>query len=244
MKNLILFLSGVIPLIVLTGCGTTAKFVYPPRMKDIIQVAQAPVYNSKVAVQPFDDYRSDENTSGTFWMYLVPLWPFGWVTYERPDAARMFVSIASFDFTPSEDLPKAAAVSLRRSNLFEDAFFTYGGEKSDADLLFSGKIISTKYYGRIFGYGIPLEGPLLWILGAPAGTSSNRLALKFTLSRIKDKKVIWEYAFDREDYIVQWIYARMGHDVRDYAKLMSQAMNEAIRDLSARLAASPNLLIP
>lgn len=242
MKRFLLFFCVFCGLIILPGCGTTARFVYPSKMIDLVQISEKPVYDLKIAVQPFDDYRSDRNSSGTFWMYLVPLWPFGWVDYERPDDAAAFVSIASFDFTPSEDLAKAAAVSLRRSNLFEDAFFTYGGEKSSADLLLEGKIISTRYYGSIFGYGIPFEGPILWVFGAPAGTSLNRLALEFSLSRIKDRKKIWQYAFDREDWMVQWIYARFGYDVKLYAKLMQQAMNEAIIDLDKKLEDNPELL--
>ena len=66
--------------------------------------------------------------------------PFGWVDYNRPDAARTFLTVNEFAFTPSEDLPKAAALSLRRSNLFSDAYFTFGGEKDKADFVLCGAI--------------------------------------------------------------------------------------------------------
>jgi len=70
--------------------------------------------------------------------------PFGWGEYERPDADRMFNWIAEFDFDASEDLAKAAAYSLRKSRLFEDAFFTFGGDKENADYLLEGEMISMK----------------------------------------------------------------------------------------------------
>lgn len=227
--------------ILLTGCGTTAKFVYPNKMNSMVEVASAPVYKQKVAVVLFDDGRDAENQMATTFIYLIPLCPFGWVNYQRPDAARGFMSIEEFQFTPSEDLAKAAALSLRHSNLFADAFFTFGGEKNNADLVFEGKIISTDYTGRVFSYGLSVVGPLLWVVGAPAGTSLNRLTLAFTLKN-KANKIIWEYSFDRDDYIVQWLYYRMGRDVTMYSILMQQAMNDAIADLTAKLRANPQIL--
>ena len=119
----------------LVGCGTTAKFVYPAKMSSLVQLDSHPILDKKLAVLPFDDYRSDEN-SNMFLMYLIPLMPFGWGNYERPDAASMFLSIETYDITPSEDLAKATAVSFRHSNLFKDVFFTMGGEKDNADFAF------------------------------------------------------------------------------------------------------------
>ena len=238
MKKIFFFLA--FPLL-LSGCGTTAKFVYPANSRELTEISTIPVYNKKIAVMPFDDCRNDENQSGTLFLYLIPLSPFGWIEYQRPDAASMFVSIANYEFTPSEDLAKAAAVSLRRSNLFEDAFFTYGGEKAMADFVLEGRIESTYYKGRIFTYGLSLDGPVLWFIGAPAGTSLNRLTLKLTL-RNKMKKIIWEYTFNREDYIIQWLYYRMGYDAKLYPRIMQQCMNEAIQDLAKHLKNNPELL--
>lgn len=238
--NLPLFFSAAALALLLSGCGTTAKFVYPARMDDLVQVASAPAHNLTVAVTPFDDFRNQDNTSGTFFLYMIPLMPFGWVEYDRPDAARLFVSISSYDFTPAEDLPKAAAVSLRRSNLFKDAFFTFGGEKDRADLVLHGKIRSTKYLGHVWSYGLSVYGPLLWLFGAPCGNSKDTLSLQFELTR--KGQVIWDYAFDRTDSTVQGLYYYSGHDCLGYSRLMQDAMNQAITDLARRLRENPDLL--
>jgi len=238
-KNLLMLLAAVLAAF-LSGCGTTAKFVYPARMDDLVQVASAPAHNQTVAVTPFDDFRNQDNTSGTVFLYMIPLMPFGWVEYDRPDAARLFLSINAYDFTPAEDLPKAAAVSLRRSNLFKDAFFTFGGEKDRADLVLRGTIRSTKYLGRVWSYGLSIEGPLLWLLGAPCGNSENTLSLQFELTR--KGKVIWDYTFDRTDSTVQGLYYYYGHDCLGYSRLMQDAMNQAITDLARRLGENPDLL--
>ncbi|MDD5156014.1 MAG: hypothetical protein PHF11_06005 [Candidatus Omnitrophica bacterium] len=91
---------------------------------------------------PLDDKRLNENNFGGYFMYLVPLMPFGQMQYTRPDSAQMFNTIVKFDFTPSEDLAKAIVTSLQHSNLFENVYFTYGGDR-EPDLLVKGNILST-----------------------------------------------------------------------------------------------------
>lgn len=240
MKRILMMLTGVVVIAVLTGCGTTAKFVYPAKMSNLIQVGTSPMLEKTVAVTPFDDDRHADNTMGTVFLYLIPLMPYSWVEYDRPDAARMFMSIDSYDFTPAEDLAKAAAVSLRRSNLFKDSFFTFGGEKDRADLVLYGTIRSTKYQGRIYSYGLSVFCPLLWLIGAPCGNSENTLEMQLELRN--KNKIIWEYTFSRNTVIWQWSYYRFGHDCLGYSELMQDAMNEAILDLSKRLRDNPSLL--
>ena len=149
----------------------------------------------------------------------------------------MFLTIESYDFTPGEDLPKAAALSLRRSNLFSDVFFTFGGEKDRADLVLSGAIKSTNYQGNMWSYGLSLFGSIPWFFGLPVGNSQNTLMIEFQLK--KKNRIIWEYSFARSHRIWQWLYYRMGHDVLGYSELMQEAMNEAILDLAARLRDNP-----
>lgn len=225
--------------LLLTGCGTTAKFVYPAQMSSLVQFDSSHVTTKKLAVLPFDDYRSDEN-SCMFPMYLIPLMPFGWGTYERPDAASMFLSIISYDITPTEDLAKATAVSFRHSNLFEDVFYTMGGEKDNADLVLRGRIKTLKYQGKIFTYGLSVYGPLLWFFGAPAGMSENRLALELTLSN-KAGKILWDWSMDKEDWIVQWIYTRMGYDCKMFTNIYQSGMNDAVSSLAKKMREQPEL---
>lgn len=226
--------------LLLAGCGTTAKFVYPAKMETLVRFSAAPVYEKRVAVVPFDDYRNAENSFAPILLCYIPLVPFGWAEYNRPDAARKFISVESFDFTPSEDLAKAAALSLRRSNLFSDAFFTFGGEKDSADFVLSGSIRSTRYLGHMWTYGLSFYGPYLWLLGLPSGNSENALSLELTLKR--KNRIVWEYSFDRSRKIWQWLYYRLGHDVLGYSELMQEAMNEALVDLAKCLRENPSLL--
>jgi hypothetical protein len=232
MKN---YLTILWVIIACTGCGTTAKFVYPADPAKLAHITDQPRYDKKIAVIPFEELRGDKNTSGTFFLYLIPLMPCGWVEYQRPDAARMFVSINEFQFDPHEDLAKAVVTSLQKSGLFKDAFFTFGGEKENADLLFAGQIQSTTYNGAIYSYGLSAYGPLLWFFGLPAGHSENELGLRFEVRDAKTKEKLWEHTYTGQKKVVQGLYYNMGYDVRGYAELMEEAMNEAIVDLDKSL---------
>lgn len=220
--------------VILSGCGTTAKFTYPAKYQNLIHLYEQPKHDLTVAVLPFEDMRGDVNSMGGFFLYLIPLVPYGSMKYERPDAARFFNTINQFDFNVTEDLPKAVVVSLQRSGLFKDVFFTFGGEKTNADLILKGKILSVDWVGKIYSYGLSVVGPALWIFGLPCGSSYNKLSLEFELND-KNQSKLWGYTLTKEDTIVQGYYYKFGHDVKAYASLMEVGMNEAIRDLNNKL---------
>lgn len=216
----------------LSGCGTTAKFTYPADASRLLEAsATNSTRNQSVSVPPFEDLRGNKNQFGTYFLYMIPLSPMGFMQYERPDAARTFNTVQEFDFDATEDLAKAAAYSLRKSQVFKDAYFTFGGRKSDSDLVLEGQILSTTYDGQVWSYGLSVFGPMLWFIGLPAGTSENNLELAFTLRDRNQDTVVWQdqYHFDRK--IIQGLYYRFGHDTRGYAYLMQDAMNEAISDM-------------
>ncbi len=224
---------------IFSGCGQTAKFVYPSNPKNLIKLYDKPKYDLKVAVLPFEEERSDKNSVGGMWLSMIPLVPYGSLHYDRPDAAKMFMSIYGFEFDVSEDLSKAVVSSLKRSNLFKNVYFSYGGDIENADLIIKGTVKSTHYKGTIYSYCISFVSAYLWILGLPAGSSTNELVLEISADSHKSTEPIWEYNLNKEKRIVQGLYYRMGHDVKQYAFLMEEAMNEAAKDLDKTLSSIP-----
>jgi hypothetical protein len=167
-------------------------------------------------------------------LYLIPLVPFGFVSYERPEAARMFNTIGKYEFEVDEDLAKAAVRSLEQSGLFKRVYFTFGGDTREADYLFEGIARRTHYDGKMITYGLSLYGPLLWLLGLPAGISGNDVELSFRLLD-HDLNEVWSYSSEGRESITQGLYYNYGNDVLGFATLMEQAMNGALRDLSQHL---------
>jgi hypothetical protein len=239
MKKTIYFLVIVALCLLVTGCGTTAKFVYPANMKNLIQLDTMPVYKKEVAILPFNDFRGDENTSGTMALFSVPLFPYGYCTYDRPDAARWFVSIEEFQCNVTEDLPKALAVSLRRSNLFENAYFTFGGQKDEAAYNITGDVNVFFYKGRIFSYCLSDFGSIFWAFGAPMGTSLNKVEIKLQLRKKGSRDVLWEYSLRKENYYIQGLYYHFGWDVKLFTKLVEDGYNEAITNLQKQMRNNP-----
>ena len=218
-----------------SGCGTTAKFVYPSRTESITNLYAQPKYDKVLAVLPLEEMRGDANIASTYFLYLLPLMPYGYGTYERPEAARMFNTIQQFDCDVAEDFAKAAATSMRRSGLFKDCFFSFGGDKDKADYVLSGEIYRVTYEGTLYSYGISVLCPYLWFIGLPAGSSINHVALKFVLRERATNRIVWEYAFDKQDKIVQGLYYNWGHDIRGVSIVLQNALNEAVRDLDKTL---------
>ena len=229
--RILFFMMSACAVMFLAGCGTTSKFVYPTNMNQLVRFGESPLTDKTVTVMPFEDFRSDDN-SAMYAMYLIPLWPCGWGSYDRPDAARIFPTIAEFEVTPSEDLPKAAATSLRRSNLFKEVGFSHKKEATDYTL--GGRIKTFAYRGKMWSWGLSLYCPYLWVLGAPAAVSENKIEVELELLD-KNGKIVWEYTLRKEDSMWQWLYYRFGHDCKMFAKLYQDGMNAAITDLSQRL---------
>lgn len=232
MKKIILILSLVFTL---SSCGATAKYVYPSKPKDLVTFSSNnPKYSKKVAVLPFEELRTDDNNS-KYWLYAFPLMPYGYANYQRPDAARLFNTINEFQFNVSEDLAKSAAYSLRKSNLFSDAFFSFGGDKDSADLILEGAIDEVKYKGKMYSYGVSVFSPYLWAVGLPSGSSENIVRLNFTLRDRITKKIIWEKSYYDSDKIIQGLYYNYGKDVKGFSLIVQRIMNRVVLDISREI---------
>lgn len=235
MKNLIcLILTGLISFSIV-GCATNAKFIYPADGKNLTQFNDSPAYRKKVAVVPFEDMRTDKNRSSTLFLYLIPLMPYGWVNYDRPETGKMFNGVPGFDFNASEDLAKAAAFSLRKSGLFQDAFVTFGRDKGKADYLLESKVFSTHYKGTMWSYGLSGFAPLPWLVGLPAGTSYNELTMTLKMTDLSTGLPVWEKKYDLNRTTIQGLFYNLTGDVRGYSGLMQEIMNDAVEDMNREL---------
>jgi hypothetical protein len=198
-------------------------------------VSHGPAVNLTVAVLPFREDRPLKNVSATRYMWLVPVVPFGWVSYERPEAARVLNSIEKYEFQLDEDLGKAAARSFEQSTLFHRVYFTLGGETREADLVLRGTARHTTYDGKIWSYGLSVCAYPLWWIGAPFGSSTNNLDIELRLED-ENENLLWTYDYASNDWLIQGYYYNYGDDITNMAGLMEQAMNAALNDLAPKLS--------
>ena len=230
----------------LAGCQTLNK----PANKSavIIKASQeAPIqgavqekkYELNLAVVPFAEKRGNLKSYGSVYRYLIPLVPYGTMSYERPDQARMFNTQNEFEFNMNENLVKIIIDSARKSGLFNNIILTPTPLESKADLILSGEIYSTLYEGKTYSYGISFLGPVLWCFGLPAGSSHKKINIALYLKKIDSAEIIWSYTLNKENTVIQGLYHNWGKDVNSFVGLMEAGAKEAIADMRVKISGIP-----
>lgn len=166
--------SALLVLWLVTGCASTRSWAYRPEAP----VVRQPVLAKSVVVLPTEDLRTNENTNLRA-LYLIPLMPYGWMTFDTPEGPERHLTSGVWNFRPPEDIAKVIAQDLQNLGLFKETFF--GFRPSDGDLILRSQLHSTRYDAKIISYGLSIEGPLLWLIGFPMGTYSNELRLELRL---------------------------------------------------------------
>jgi len=243
-KTMFLSSALVVVTVLLSGCTNIARFDYTDAPGPMVQFPEARERKS-IAVMPFLDQRGMEiinlgdrpqhiySDSGSLYWGLLPLFPFGFVQKKLPEQSNDFVSLGYFHFDPANDLAAASIESLKYSNLFSWVGKTNSLKQAETDYIWQGTITDLGYRGKLFSYCITyFLSPALWIIGAPSGVSHNQLGIDFALVERATGETVWKHSYHGNDYIMHWIYARVGDDTSLYAALMKQAMNQALYNLS------------
>jgi hypothetical protein len=181
--KLLLFLIAA-PLL-FTGCASQKTWVYRANSYSLASSKT----EKKVAILPFEDSR--ENKNENLWgISFIPLVPYGPMNFNSPEGVSQHATSGLWmNFKPTEDFPKALAEDLRNTGLFSDAFFDF--RRESGDFAVKGKIISTKYDGRIITYGLSFYGAYLWLVGFPCAWTQNELSLEIGLVDSKTDKLLF-----------------------------------------------------
>jgi hypothetical protein len=212
------------------GCASGRDWKYTPEPRQAIQ----PMANVSVAVLPFEDLRRNSNENRVL-LYLIPLFPFGWADYETPEGQEQHMTSTLWQFKPSDDLARAVAQELENARIFRETFVS--NRASEGDYVLMGEIVSTKYEGKIFSYGLSAYGPMLWFLGLPAATHSNRLELRLRLAKTPSDAPVWTHTISGGSGGTSWIYV-MRPDF-EYDALLKDGMREALRSLAESARSLP-----
>jgi len=210
------------------SCGTTAGWAYPPNETPVYSAQDS--HDQRVAVMMGSDQRSSKN-SNMFAMYLIPLVPWGWMEYERPEVTRMYNTVAEYDMDISKHPALAVAEDFKRSGLFPKAFFTYGG---DTDGAWTCEVTPQRfaYEGRVYSYGLSVFGPLLWFLGLPAG--ENTCIVEFQLElKDPDGDIVWTGTLQGQESVKNGLYYNWGRDVEGFTVIFEREMQRLLPQIEA-----------
>ena len=251
MKTLPIIAAALCAALALSGCSNTSRFNYSSAYGAMPTFA--PLYDEPtVGVMPAEDHRdrrsyqdndNDNESYGSYYLGLIPFFPFGWRFMHHPEQSGEFVTLSQFDFSPNEDLAAAAALSLKTSKLFAKVERVRDPRRCECTYLWRTKLNNSNYCGYILTYGITyFAAPVLWLIGFPDGLSSTRLDVDFELVERSTGRVVWSYRNeDLSETVWHWLYARVGADADPYARMMKYSMARALADLSEKY---PTLTAP
>ncbi|SPD74783.1 conserved exported hypothetical protein [uncultured Desulfobacterium sp.] len=212
-----------------SGCATQKSWVYSANSYG----EASNQINKSVVVLPFQDARPNINSN--YWaMYLIPVMPFGWQTLNVPEGQPMHIFSGLWtNYKPTEDYPKALAEELTNSRLFKEAYFDF--KKGDSGCVVKGKILTTRYSGKMITYGLSAYGPLLWFVGFPAGTVANELSVELSLVDTQSDNVLFTNTYTAPEYSrVGWLYV-MPNEF-NYPTMLKDLYKKFIEDVRGRLS--------
>jgi len=186
--------------VVMSSCANRKVWVYVPQAVPRIG---APLLDKSVVVTPLEDARPKLNRDYRA-VGFIPLMPFGWQDLERPEVPLAHLTTTFWLFRPSEDLAKAIAGELARARIFRGVSFARG--PTQGDLVLQGRLVSTKFKGLMFTYGLSIVGEGLWLLGLPAARLRNDLELEFVLRDSKTAEVLMKGNYVVREARLAWVY--------------------------------------
>ena len=226
MKKYFLWLfGGLLFSMFISGCTSQKAWVYKPNT----YYTQSSVFSEKTAViTPFFDQRDDINKN-RLPLYLIPLMPFGWADYNAPEGAQMHLNSGIWiNYKPTEDFPKALAQELKNANIFKEAYFDF--KKGNSDIIIQGKIINTKYSGKLISYGLSVYGPLLWLVGFPTGSINNELSIELSCTDTRTNRLLFSKTYLAPKYSkISWIY-NLPNDF-NYSVMLKDLYKQFLLDL-------------
>jgi hypothetical protein len=138
----------------------------------------------QIAVKPYRDKRPNNNRNA-YYMYLLPVCPYGWMNYEIPENGY-YTTIPNHK--PTEDYSQALVDEIIASGQYKNAFKS--GETDKSEYYIEGQILSTRMNYRVFSYGLSVFGPALSLFGAPTYSYINEIKLKVDFFSSKDNKLL------------------------------------------------------
>ncbi len=231
------------------SCAGTAQFEYAAAPGAITAYSPLPGADA-ITVLPFLDQRSlrvlqpadtpappAPPRDGSFALGWIPFLPCAWVNIATPEAenAGQLATLNRYWCQFPRELALAATDSLRQSRLFPEVRYADSIDQATTPWLFQGVITNTDYRGERITYGLTyLIAPALWLVGFPDAVSHNRLDLTFHILDRSTRKPIWTFHYHGTDYLVHWLYARVGDDASLYPRLMKLAMSAVAYDLNLK----------
>lgn len=228
--------AGALLGLLLVSCSTSVgKWTYPSG-RYATSTSPKPAAVS-IAVTPLLDARGNHNKTYMSW-YYIPLFPYGWTDFDRPEATLFGPDTTNYIANPCEDLARSLVVELRRAELVREA--TYAGDYRvlpTATHVLRGRLRSFYVAEERWSYGFTIYSPVLWALGLPQGTSNNGFCADLELVDAKNGRVVWKDSiYDYDDHLEGWYY---GPEWYRFSWMWERRLRQKLGSLALALGAEP-----
>jgi hypothetical protein len=234
MKRFVFIALTVLFSLSITGCAKKAVFTYSPEEATGFALSSKPLPLT-VAVMPFEDARGKNNVNNQF-VCVIPLMLYCSLSYDRPDTENRFLFVSAYTFHPAEDFASAVADELQQHRFFENVVFDRQGQQGQGtDLVVTGKIIETRYYGENASYGLSLWAPFLWYIGLPAGKVNNSISLAIEMRRASDGVVVWSHEVRGTRSEIVGAYYNWAADFEGFPLILREGLHQGMEKLAAAI---------
>ncbi|HZE95672.1 MAG TPA: hypothetical protein VE981_01465 [Planctomycetota bacterium] len=229
-------LAGVLLCLLLGSCSTSiGKWTYPSGRYATTTSSKPGA--ASITVTPLLDARGSKNKTYMTW-YYIPLFPFGWTDFDRPEATVHGSDTTNFAAEPCEDLARSLVIELRREGLVREV--TYAGDYRvlpTATHVLRGRLRSFCVAEERWSYGLSVYSPILWSLLLPMGTSSNGFCADLELVDAKDGRVVWKDSiYDFDDHIEGYYY---GPEWYRFSWMWERRLRQKLGGLALALGGEP-----
>ena len=216
----------------LTGCLGNRNWQYPPSSTGSYLSAKAATsVPAKAIVLPLEDLRG-KAVKEEYWKATIPLVPYGDTRYERPETVKKPEKVDVVRFDPPHDFSQAIAEELAQAGIYSSVKYVNDDRKEPADVAFRGRLRSTEWKRRLYGYLLGPLAPLFWILGVPMSETTTGLQMDLRLTPVNDpNKVLWSMTMDFEGKQFDGPYYGLEAAAESYPLALQEALKPAIADL-------------
>lgn len=222
-KKIILALASIVAVSLFSGCITSFQYSADElkHVKSIPAATQQPCY-----VERFSDDRGFPKNKNTIFLTWIPLVPYGEKESFHPEDGNMYLFVNSYRVDVSNDLANATILSLDKTGVFSSVSSSPTLKNAPGYTL-SGSVYNFSVRETMTTYCCSFFGAILYFVGLPAGSSTNRIGVELTLTDNETNEIVWRSRLYDEEKMLLGIYYNSTRELGAFPQIYTRLINRA-----------------
>lgn len=212
----------------LTGCVTSFQYGANElkTIKPVPAATQQPCF-----VETFVDARGNPKNKNTLFQTWIPLVPYGEKESFYPEQGNVYIFVGSYSANVATDLTNAAIMSLKKSGVFSSVS-SAPTPMIPRGYTLQGQICNFSVKEYMTTYCLSFFGSLLYFVGLPSGSSTNRIGLDLTLKDNATNAIVWSSCLYDEKKMLLGLYYNSTRELGAFPEIYANLMNQAATEIS------------